>query len=307
MPYKSSKRWLDKENSMGRFRGCGVAITTPMDEFKLIDYDTLEKHIEFLIENNADAIIPCGTTGESATLSFEEKLEVTKFVVEQVAGRVPVIGGSGGNSTSKVIELSLAMQNAGVDGLLIVTPFYNKTTQSGLYHHYKDIADAVELPIILYNVPSRTGLNMLPETVAKLAEIDNITGIKEASADISQIAEVARLCPDLDLFAGNDDQILPILSLGGIGVITSVGNIIPNAVHELVFSYFERDIAKSRELQLDMLPLIHAIFSEVNPIPVKKALEYMGFGESNTRPPLYTMEEENRKKLKKEMKAYGIL
>ena len=292
---------------MGRFRGCGVAITTPMDEFKLIDYDTLEKHIEFLIENNADAIIPCGTTGESATLSFEEKLEVTKFVVEQVAGRVPVIGGSGGNSTSKVIELSLAMQNAGVDGLLIVTPFYNKTTQSGLYHHYKDIADAVELPIILYNVPSRTGLNMLPETVAKLAEIDNITGIKEASADISQIAEVARLCPDLDLFAGNDDQILPILSLGGIGVITSVGNIIPNAVHELVFSYFERDIAKSRELQLDMLPLIHAIFSEVNPIPVKKALEYMGFGESNTRPPLYTMEEENRKKLKKEMKAYGIL
>ena len=292
---------------MGRFRGCGVAITTPMDEFKLVDYDTLEKHIEFLIENNADAIIPCGTTGESATLSFEEKLEITKFVVEQVAGRVPVIGGSGGNATSKVIELSKAMEEIGVDGLLIVTPFYNKTTQKGLVQHYTDIAKAVDLPIILYNVPSRTGLNMLPETVAQLAEVENITGIKEASGDMSQIAQVARLCPDLDLFAGNDDQILPTLSLGGSGVITSVGNLIPNDVHDLVFSFFERDVAKSRDLQIDMLGLVEAIFCETNPIPVKKALELMGFGESNMRAPLYDMEETNVKKLKKEMKAYGLI
>ena len=292
---------------MARFRGCGVAITTPMDEFKIIDYDTLEKHIEFLIENDVDAILPCGTTGESATLSFEEKLEVTRFVVEQVAGRVPVIGGSGVNSTSKTIELSREMEKIGVDGLLIVTPYYNKTTQKGLYHHYKDIADAVSIPIILYNVPSRTGLNLLPDTVLELSKIDNITGIKEASGDISQIIEIARLCPDIDLYSGNDDQILPILSLGGVGVISSVGNIIPRDVHDLVYSFFERDVAKSRELQLDMIPLINAIFIEVNPIPVKKALEFMGFGESYTRPPLYEMEYQNVDKLKKEMKAYGLI
>ena len=292
---------------MGRFRGCGVAIATPMDEFKLVDYDTLEKHVEFLIENKADAIIACGTTGESATLSFEEKLEITQFVVEKVAGRIPVIGGSGGNTTSKVIELSNAMEKIGVEGLLIVTPYYNKTTQNGLYHHYKEIAEAVSLPIILYNVPSRTGLNMLPETVAQLAVIDNIVGIKEASGDISQIAEVARLCPDLDLYAGNDDQILPILSLGGVGVITAVGNLIPEDVHELVYSFFEKDMARSRDLQLDMLPLIKAIFAETSPIPVKKALEYMGFGESHTRAPLYPMEAPNRDQLKKAMKAYGVI
>ena len=291
---------------MGKFRGCGVAITTPMDEFKIIDYDTLEKHIEFLIDNEVDAIVPCGTTGESATLSFEEKLEVTKFVVDQVAGRVPVIAGSGGNSTSKVIELSKALEEIGVDGLLIVTPFYNKTTQKGLYNHYKEVAESVELPIILYNVPSRTGLNMLPSTVAELSKIDNIKGIKEASGDISQVAEISRLC-DIDIYAGNDDQILPILSLGGVGVISSVGNIIPREVHNLVFSYFERDIATSRELQLDMLALVSAIFIEVNPVPVKVALELMGFGEAHVRAPLYDMEKQNIDILKKEMKNYGVL
>ena len=289
------------------FNGCGVAIATPFNKNGEIQYDMLEKHIEYLIANSADCIVACGTTGESATLSLEEKLSLTKFIVEKVNKRVTVLAGSGSNDTKKTIELSKEMAKLGVDGLLIVTPYYNKATQKGLITHYTQIANQVNVPIILYNVPSRTGLNMAPSTVKELAKISNIVGIKEASGDVSQFAEIAAFCDEnFALYSGNDDHVLPIMALGGEGVITTIGNIIPKDMHDLI-KLFPTDIARSRQLQLNMLGLIQAIFCEVNPIPVKQALELMGLGFKECRPPLYEMEPQNLERLTKEMKAYGLI
>lgn len=292
---------------MSIFTGSGVAIITPFNEDKTIDFETFERLIEFQIENKTDAIIVCGTTGEASTLSEEEHISVVKFCVEKVAGRVPVISGAGSNSTKHSLNLCKKCEEAGVDGLLIVTPYYNKTTQKGIINHYKILAENVSLPIILYNVPSRTGLNIEPKTVFELSKIKNIVGIKEASGNISQVVEIASICPkDFYIYSGNDNQILPILSVGGKGVISVLANVAPENTHNMVFSYLKGEFEKSIELQLECIKLVNYLFCEVNPIPVKTALALMGFGKANFREPLLEMEENDLKNLIKEMKEYKI-
>lgn len=289
------------------FKGVGTAIVTPFMD-NTINYDEFKKLIEFQIKNNVDAIIVCGTTGESSTMTLDEKKYAIRFVVNAVNKRIPVIAGTGSNCTESAIELSKYAETVGADGLLLVTPYYNKTTQDGLIKHFTKIAHSTKLPIVLYNVPGRTGLNMLPSTCFSLSQIPNIVAIKEASGNLSQVAELAKLCKDnLYIYSGNDDQILPVLSLGGIGVISVLSNIIPNDTHDMVHSFFENDIIRSTKLQLDALPLIHSLFSEVNPIPVKSALNYMGYNVGIPRLPLIEMSENNKKKLKKAMEDYGIL
>ena len=279
------------------FKGAGTAIVTPFTEDK-INYPEFEKLLNFQIDNNIDAIIVCGTTGESPTLSMEEKKSLIDFTVKTVKSRVPVIAGTGGNCTKTSIELSKYAESAGADGLLLVTPYYNKTTQKGLIAHYSSIAESTNLPIILYNVPARTGLNITPDTCLKLSEIENIVAIKEASGNISQIAEIASICKDnLHIYSGNDDQILPILSLGGIGVISVLSNIAPNYVHSMVELYFKNEISKSTEMQLNSIPVISSLFSEVNPIPIKEALNQIGFNVGIPRLPLVKMTEEGQQKL----------
>ncbi len=292
---------------MSIFTGSGVAIITPFNEDKTIDFETFERLIEFQIENKTDAIIVCGTTGEASTLSEEEHISVVKFCVEKVAGRVPVISGAGSNSTKHSLNLCKKCEEAGVDGLLIVTPYYNKTTQKGIINHYKILAENVSLPIILYNVPSRTGLNIEPKTVFELSKIKNIVGIKEASGNISQVVEIASICPkDFYIYSGNDNQILPILSVGGKGVISVLANVAPENTHNMVFSYLKGEFEKSIKLQLECIKLVNYLFCEVNPIPVKTALALMGFGKANFREPLLEMEENDLKNLIKEMKEYKI-
>ncbi len=280
------------------FKGSGVAIVTPFDENNKINYIMLAKLIEYQIKNNTDAIIICGTTGESSTLSLDEKKKVINFTVEQTKKRIPVIAGTGSNSTSDAIYLSKYVQDIGVDGLLLVTPYYNKCTQNGLYLHYENIAKSVNIPIILYNVPSRTGVNIEVDTLVKLSKIDNIVGIKEASSNISQIANmISKTSKDFLVYSGNDDQILPILSLGGVGVISVLANIFPSDTHNICEEFFKGNIDKSRELQLKYLNVIQALFSEVNPIPVKEALNYIGFDVGKCRLPLCDMKKENKKHL----------
>lgn len=293
---------------MSIFKGSGVAIITPFDSKGNIDYKELGKIIDFQIENQTDAIISCGTTGEASTLVDEDHIACLKFTVEKVNKRIPVIAGTGSNDTKHAIKLSKAAKDIGADGLLITTPYYNKTTQKGLIEHYKTIAEAVsDMPIILYNVPSRTGLNILPSTTYELSKIDNIIGIKEASGNISQVTEVAALCgKNFDLYSGNDDQIVPILSLGGKGVISVLANVVPKDTHDLCQKYFDGDTQGSLELQLKMFELIKALFIEVNPIPVKKAMELMGYNVGRCRMPLTTMEAKNEQKLKDKMLEYGI-
>ncbi len=292
---------------MKLFTGSGVAIITPFKN-KEIDYDKLRELIEWHIENKTDAIIICGTTGESATLSKEEKKDVIKFTVDVTNNRVPVIAGTGGNNTEAVIELSKYAEDIGAEGLLIVTPYYNKTTQKGLITHYTVIADSVNIPIIMYNVPSRTGLNLLPDTVKKLAEHPNIYAVKEASGDISQIAKIAKFCnDDFVIYSGNDDQIVPIMSLGGKGVISVVANILPKDTHDICEYYLNGNIKEAMRLQLKMLNLINALFIETNPIPVKEAMNLMGMKVGNVRLPLVAMEEKNKAILIKEMENYGLL
>lgn len=288
---------------MSLFRGAGVALVTPFRQDKSVNYDELAALIEYQIAGSTDAIIVCGTTGEPATMTEEERLSVIAFVTKQVAGRVPVIAGSGGNCTQTAVTFSKKVQDMGVDGLLVVTPYYNKATQKGLYEHYKRIAEAVELPIIMYNVQSRTGVNLLPETAASLGkEFENIVAVKEASGNISQVADLINKSKGcLDVYSGNDDQIIPILSLGGIGVISVLSNIAPKDTHDMVMEYLEGNTKRALELQLKYLDLIHALFSEVNPIPVKKAMELMGFQTKDLRLPLTEMEEEHVVRLKKEM------
>ena len=281
---------------MTLFKGAGVALITPFNDDDTVNYDMLGTLIDRQIEGHTDAIVVCGTTGENATMSEEEKLSVIDFTVKRVNHRIPVIAGSGANSTKLVIDLSEKIAKLGVDGLLIVTPFYNKATQEGLYQHYSTIAKAIDLPIIMYNVPSRTGCNILPETALKLAlEFKNIVGIKEASGNISQIAKLASLCRGcLDIYSGNDDQIVPILSLGGVGVISVLSNVAPQGTHDMVMAYLNGNEKKARQLQLDYLELVDALFCEVNPIPVKSTMNMLGFNVGSLRLPLTEMEEEHK-------------
>ena len=293
---------------MSIFKGAAVAIITPMQENREINYPKLAQILDDQIANHTDAIVICGTTGESSTLTHEEHLEAIRFTVEHVAGRVPVIAGTGSNCTETAIYLSTEAERYGADALLVVTPYYNKATQKGLIAHYTAIAEAVSLPIIMYNVPSRTGCNIQPETAAYLAKhVKNIVGIKEASGNISQIAKLMELAGDqIELYSGNDDQVVPILSLGGLGVISVLSNVAPQQTHDMVMKFLEGDVAGSREIQLKALPLIDALFCEVNPIPVKAAMNMMGWEAGPLRMPLTEMEPEHKERLKKAMIDFGI-
>lgn len=288
------------------FKGSGTAIITPFTD-NGVNYKELAKMLEYQINEGTDSIIVCGTTGEVSTMSDEEKKKTIKLVVDTVNKRIPVIAGTGSNDTKKVIEMTKYAESVGVDAALIVTPYYNKTTQEGLIKHYEKIAESVNIPIILYNVPGRTGINILPKTCYELSKISNITAIKEASGDISKVAEIANLCRDnLWIYSGNDDQILPILSLGGIGVISVLSNIIPSDVHKMVTSFLEGNFKEARKLQLDTLNLIKTLFSEVNPIPVKAACNILGFDAGIPRMPLIEMSNEGKVKLTKEMQKYKV-
>ena len=281
------------------FKGAGTAIATPFVE-NGINYKEFEKMLEFQIKEKIDSIIVCGTTGEASTMTEEEKKELIKFTVEKVNRKVPVIAGTGGNNTKQVIEMSKYAEKVGADGVLIVTPYYNKTTQKGVIAHYKAISDEISIPIIVYNVPSRTGVNILPETCLELSKLKNIVAIKEASGNISQIAEIAALCKEeLQIYSGNDDQIVPTLSLGGIGVISVLSNIKPKFVHDMVYEYFKGNIEKAKDMQLQQLDLIKALFCEVNPIPIKHALNKVGFDFGIPRLPLIELSKQNQEKLEK--------
>lgn len=293
---------------MAIFKGAGVAIVTPMHEDLSINYDKLEELLEEQIAAGTDAIIICGTTGESATLSEEEHLEAIKFTIDKVAKRIPVIAGTGSNSTHTAVNMSKDAAEYGADGLLIVTPYYNKGTQNGLIRHYTTIAEAAKKPIIMYNVPSRTGCNILPPTVASLfKKAENIVGIKEATGNISQVAKVMELTDGkIDLYSGNDDQIVPLLSLGGIGVISVLSNIAPKETHDIVMKYLEGDVAGSRDLQIRAISLIDELFCEVNPIPVKAAMNLMGKEVGPLRLPLTEMEPANQARLAAAMRDFGL-
>lgn len=294
---------------MAIFTGAGVAIITPMKANGEVNYEEFAKTIEYQIENHTDAIIVCGTTGEASTLSHEEHLDVIRYCVEKVAGRIPVIAGTGSNCTETAIYLSKEAEKSGVDGLLVVTPYYNKATQNGLYEHFKMIAESVKIPVILYNVPSRTGCNIAPATVVRLCkDVENIVGVKEASGNISQVAKLMSMADGcVDLYSGNDDQIVPILSLGGKGVISVLSNVAPQQTHDICESYFKGETQKSMQEQLRAIDLCDALFCEVNPIPVKKAVSLIGFEAGPLRRPLTEMEDANAAKLEKAMKEYGIL
>ena len=294
---------------MAVFKGAGVAIITPFHEDGSVNYEVFAQQIDYQIENGTDAIIVCGTTGEAATLSHEEHLDVIRYCVKHVAGRIPVIAGTGSNCTETAIYLSTEAEKAGVDGLLVVTPYYNKATQKGLYNHFKAVADSVSLPIILYNVPSRTGLNIAPDTLIKLCrDVKNIVGVKEASGNISQVAKIMSMADGcVDLYSGNDDQIGPLLSLGGIGVISVLSNVAPRQTHDICQKFFDGDVAGSCKLQLEALPLVDALFCEVNPIPVKTAVNLQGREAGPMRMPLSEMEPEHVKVLEAAMKGFGVL
>ncbi|MBQ4323455.1 MAG: 4-hydroxy-tetrahydrodipicolinate synthase [Clostridia bacterium] len=288
------------------FQGVATAIVTPMTA-QGVDYDTFDRLLDWQIKEGVNALVIAGTTGEGSTLSDEEHRQVLKFAVESVKGRVPVIAGTGSNDIAYAVDLTKFACDVGCDAMLVVTPYYNKATQKGLIRSFTEIADASTKPLILYNVPSRTGCNLLPKTCAELAEHPNIVGMKEASGNISQIAELAALVRGkMDLYSGNDDQIVPVLSLGGKGVISVLSNVLPRKTVEICDSFFAGDVAKSRDLQLDLLPLINALFSEVNPIPVKAAMAAMNFGENYLRLPLTPMEAQNEAILLSLMREQGL-
>lgn len=293
---------------MSIFTGAGVAIVTPMKENGDVNFEKLGEILEEQIAEGTDAIVICGTTGESATLSHEEHLAAIKYTIEKVNKRIPVIAGTGSNCTETAIYMSKEAESYGADALLLVSPYYNKATQKGLIAHFKAVADSVKLPIILYNIGSRTGINIEPTTLAYMAEnIENIVAVKEASGNISQIATLASMTEGkLDIYSGNDDQILPILSLGGKGVISVLSNVAPKYTHDMVMEYLEGNVEKSTQMQLKAMPLIHALFSEVNPIPVKAAMNMMGKEVGPLRMPLTEMEEANKEALKKTMIEFGL-
>lgn len=294
---------------MAIFEGAGVALVTPFYPNGEVNYDKLRELLEEQIAGGTDAIISCGTTGESSTMSHEEHVEVVRFTCEVVNGRIPVIAGAGSNSTREAIHLSQEAEKAGADGLLLVTPYYNKATQNGLITHYTAIAESVKLPILLYHIPGRTGVTMAPATIVKLCrDVPNIVGVKEASGNFSAIAEIMNMADGcVDLYSGNDDQIVPLLSLGGKGVISVLSNIAPQQTHDICQAYFDGDVKKSCALQLEAIPLVNALFCEVNPIPVKAALNLMGKEAGSMRLPLTEMEPQNQERLAKAMKEYGIL
>lgn len=294
---------------MSIFKGAGVAIVTPMKENLDVNYDKLEELIEFHVDNGTDAIIIAGTTGESSTLTMEEHRQVIRAAVEFTKHRIPVVAGTGSNCTRTAIQLTQEAEEDGADAALIVTPYYNKATQAGLVSHYSQIADNTKLPIILYNVPGRTGCNLMPETVATLVKTkSNIVGLKEATGNMAQASETMRLCDGkLELYSGEDGLVVPLLSIGGIGVISVISNIAPQQTHDMLQAFFDGDVAKAAAMQLKSLPLVNALFSEVNPIPVKKALNLMGMNVGSLRSPLCEMGEENAAKLAQAMKDFGIL
>ena len=293
---------------MELFKGSGVTLVTPFKSDGSVDYETLRNLIDFQINNETEAIIITGTTGESATLSYVEHLNVIEECINHVDGRIPVIAGTGSNCTKSAINMSKDAENLGADGLLIVTPYYNKTTQIGLINHYSKISEKVNIPIILYNVPSRTGLNIETTTIKTLTDnCENIKGIKEASGNINKVAEISELLSDrIKIYSGNDDQIVPILSLGGVGVISVIANILPKETHDLVENYLNGNVELSKKEQLKMLKLIKTLFIETNPIPIKKAMEKLSMINGTLREPLIEMEKEHEKQLIKEMKNYGI-
>lgn len=290
------------------FTGAGVAIVTPMNPDESINFDRLGQIIDNQIENGTDAIVICGTTGESATMTDQEHVDCIEYAVKRVNGRVPVIAGAGSNHTSYAVWISKEAKRVGADALLHVTPYYNKTSQTGLIRHFNAVADATDLPIILYNVPSRTGVNITPATYRELAKHPNIVAAKEASGNISQIAQIAQACGDeLDLYSGNDDQIVPLLSLGAKGVISVLSNIMPRETHDICRLFFEGKIAESRALQLKLLPLINALFSDVNPIPVKEAMNMMGWECGECRLPLVSMQPQAKEHLRVLMQEQGLV
>jgi 4-hydroxy-tetrahydrodipicolinate synthase len=296
-------------NYMAIFTGAGVAIVTPMKPNGEVNYEAFARHIEFQIENHTDAIIVCGTTGEASTLTHEEHLDCIRFCVKQVAGRIPVIAGTGSNCTETAIYLSQEAEKAGVDGLLLVTPYYNKATQNGLKEHFTMIANSVKVPIILYNIPGRTGVNMLPETIVSLCgEVPNIVGVKDATGNLGQFVKLMALAKGkVDVYSGNDDQIVPLLSMGAKGVISVLSNIAPQQTHDICAKFFEGKVDESAQMQMDAIELINSLFCEVNPIPVKKALNLMGREAGVLRRPLTEMEDANAARLEKAMKEYGLL
>ncbi|HJD28032.1 MAG TPA: 4-hydroxy-tetrahydrodipicolinate synthase [Candidatus Blautia avicola] len=293
---------------MAIFKGAGVAIVTPMKENGDVNFEKLGEILEEQIAEGTDAVIICGTTGESSTLSHEEHMETIRYTIDKVNKRIPVVAGTGSNCTETAIMMSQEAERMGADGLLLVSPYYNKATQKGLIAHYTAIANSVKLPIILYNIAGRTGINIEPKTLLYLAEnVENIVAVKEASGNISQIADIAAMCKGkLDIYSGNDDQITPIMALGGIGVISVLSNIAPRYTHDLAMSYLNGDVQKSCEMQLKALPLVRALFCEVNPIPVKAAMNLMGKEVGPLRMPLTEMEEEHKETLKKAMIDFGL-
>ena len=294
---------------MAIFEGAGVALITPFKENGEVNFEKLEELVEEQIAGGTDAIIACGTTGESSTMTHEEDDEVIRFICNKVNHRIPVIAGTGSNCTREAVSKSIAAEKAGADGLLVVTPYYNKATQKGLIQHFTTIANAVSIPVILYHIPGRTGVTMKPETIVTLCkEVPNIVGVKEASGDFSAIAEIMHLSGgEIDVYSGNDDQIVPLLAMGGKGVISVLSNVAPRQTHEICASFFRGYVETSRRMQLEALPLINALFCEVNPIPVKAALNLMGKEVGPMRLPLTTMEEQNQERLAKAMREYGIL
>ncbi|MBR1736702.1 MAG: 4-hydroxy-tetrahydrodipicolinate synthase [Firmicutes bacterium] len=290
------------------FTGAGVAIVTPFNEDKSVNFDSLAKMIDFQIENGTDAIIICGTTGEASTLTDDEQVETIRFTAEHTKKRVPVIAGAGSNDTAHCINLAKRCESAGVDGLLMVTPYYNKTTQRGLVKYYSTIASNVDIPIIMYSVAGRTGLNIAPDTVKELSKIENIVALKEASGNLSQVATIAAECgDDIDIYSGNDDQILPVLSLGGKGVISVLSNVAPKDTHDMVTKFLSGDIKGAKEIQLKAIELISALFCEVNPIPVTAALNMMGMNAGGYREPLIELSDEHYKRVETAMKNYGLI
>lgn len=294
---------------MSVFTGAGVAIITPMKANGEVNYDKLGEFLDYQINNSTDAIIICGTTGEASTLTHEEHVETIRFAADYVKKRVPVIAGTGSNCTETAVWLSQEAQKAGVDGCLVVTPYYNKATQNGLKNHFVTIAKSIHIPVILYNIQGRTGVNILPSTIAAIAEeAENVVAVKEASGNISQVAEIAKQTKGkLDIYSGNDDQIIPILSLGGKGVISVLSNVAPKQTHQMCEEYFKGNVEKAKDMQLEALDLIHALFCEVNPIPVKAAMNLMGKEVGSLRAPLTEMEDANKERLRKAMQEYGIL
>ena len=294
---------------MSIFTGAGVALVSPFNEAISVDYDQLEKFIDFQIDNGTDSIVICGTSGEASTMSHDEQIEVVSACVSHVNGRVPVIAGAGANCTDEALNLAKRSEKAGADGLLVVTPYYNKATQKGLEEYYTTVGNSVDIPIIMYNVPGRTGTNIQPATAVKIAKsVDNIVAIKEASGDIGQVATLAALADGcLDIYSGNDDQVVPLLALGGKGVISVLSNVAPRETHDMVMKFLEGDVKGSLDIQLKYMDVIHNLFSEVNPIPAKRAVAEMGYCKNIVRRPLTEMEEDHAQVLIQSMKEAGIL